>query len=170
MNHLNGNNNQTNKPNISITTNFQFNQSQPPHSAPLQSIQNYLSHYDTDGTTEPMSAAIQNTSAHSLNQNTLSQMTNELQRDLSFQQKDDLGQMIFYPSSYGFNSLKSLTDLPRRKRYKPSNDQVSQLMEFFEKDPLPSTASRIELSSRINMRPRAIQGIIFILHLQLTKF
>lgn len=58
----------------------------------------------------------------------------------------------------GADQLAKDCALPRKKRYKPTPDQVIHLMNAFDRDPLPSTASRLDLSSRIDMRPRAIQS------------
>jgi hypothetical protein len=47
--------------------------------------------------------------------------------------------------------------LPKKKRFKPSPDQIAILLEAFEKDPLPSANDRIDLSRRTGMSPRCIQ-------------
>lgn len=126
------------RPDIRISTNFQ-SFAEGPASAPVQFNPSYFNFDHTDMQQYPMSASI-----------------NPIPNCLSSERSDKHGQFI--QSIQAQQQLINESNLPRKKRYKPTPEQVVFLMDAFGRDPLPSTAVRLELATRIDMRPRAIQS------------
>jgi len=130
---------------LRIQTQFNQHYGQGPTSAPQQFNPNYYTQLEMQR--QPMSAS----TTHYPDYNSPDLHSNSMS--------------YYSPIELPRSQVSQEIVIPRKKRYKPTADQVIQLVDAFEKDPLPSTASRLELSSRIDMRPRAIQSTYSHTHL-----